>query len=290
MSGRGHGITWLASYPSSGNTWVRIFLANLLRGAAAPVGINTLREAANAASRSWFDAHAAVDSSDLTSGEIDEWRSAVYKIVGATATGPYFLKIHDALRITPSGETLISRNGTRSAVYIIRNPLDVAAAFAHHRDRPIDVIIRIMNDPEFVLGVGHSGLMPQLPQHLGSWRDHVRSWVDAPDLDVHVVRYEDMKARPHETFGKLAAFCELSPSADELDRAIRFSDFNELRRQEEAEGFRERSRRARRFFRRGVAGSWRDELTAHQAAEIVRTHGEVMKRFGYLDDDGAVTA
>ena len=36
------GIIWLASYPKSGNTWLRAFLANYLQDPAEPLPINDL--------------------------------------------------------------------------------------------------------------------------------------------------------------------------------------------------------------------------------------------------------
>jgi hypothetical protein len=50
-------------------------------------------------------------------------------------------------------------------------------------------------------------------------------------------------------------------------------------------GFRERAATTRRFFRHGRAGGWREELTPRQVEAVVREHGEVMRRFGYLPDE-----
>jgi len=44
--------------------------------------------------------------------------------------------------------------------------------------------------------------------------------------------------------------------------------------------------RAKSFFRKGEIGSWREVLTAEQAAKIVADHADVMQRFGYLDEKG----
>ena len=63
---------WLASYPKSGNTWLRIFLANLLCPDQAPVNINSLHlGAAIASSRYRFDEVLGMPSALLTHAEID---------------------------------------------------------------------------------------------------------------------------------------------------------------------------------------------------------------------------
>lgn len=98
------------------------------------------------------------------------------------------------------------------------------------------------------------------------------------------MRYEDMLAESEKTFGGLARHLLFTPSQQQLADAIKASSFDELRAQEDQEGFREKSKKAERFFREGRAGQWKDVLTRHQIDRIVRDHGEQMSRFGYLPD------
>ncbi|MCP5028332.1 MAG: sulfotransferase domain-containing protein, partial [Actinomycetia bacterium] len=72
-------IVWLASYPKSGNTWFRTFLANLLRDDEDPVDINELRTGSIASARNPFDIHTGLEASDLTQDEIDLLRPGVYR-------------------------------------------------------------------------------------------------------------------------------------------------------------------------------------------------------------------
>jgi aryl sulfotransferase len=275
-------IVWLASYPGSGNTWMRVFLTNLLAETDRPADINALAVRFHAASRATFDAYAGVRASELRDDEIDELRPAVYEALAADHESPWFVKIHDAFDHTRSGEPLVSTQATRGAIYILRNPLDVAISWAYNRDLRIEQAIALMNDGGCTLAAAPDGIVPQLRQRLGTWSGHVRSWVDAP-IPVHVVRYEDMQADAVAAFGGAAAFAGLRATDDRLTRAIEFSRFAELRQQEEAAGFRGRSRRSLRFFRRGEVGAWRDELTHDQVRAIVAGHETVMRQFGYLD-------
>jgi hypothetical protein len=72
------------------------------------------------------------------------------------------------------------------------------------------------------------------------------------------------------------------PNDGELADAIDRSSFERLREQEEKEGFRERPKKAERFFREGRTGQWKEVLTPAQIQRIVDAHGEQMQRFGYL--------
>lgn len=69
-----------------------------------------------------------------------------------------------------------------------------------------------------------------------------------------------------------------------LEEAIRLTRFDALKAAEEETGFEERSSLAEAFFNRGVAGGWRDILSATQVKEIVAANHAAMRRFGYLDE------
>ena len=73
---------------------------------------------------------------------------------------------------------------------------------------------------------------------------------------------------------------------DRLDKAIRFSAFDQVKEQETAVGFAEKLPDAPSFFRQGKIGGWQDELTPVQINTVCHNHGEVMKKFGYLDSNG----
>jgi len=274
------GIYWLASYPKSGNTWFRAFLRNLQDGAESPADINALA-ATIASNRCWLDDVLGFDTADLTDAEAQRLRPSVYNWSGRAAE-PAYHKIHDAYTWA-DGEPLVGRGGTCGALYIVRNPLDVASSLAHHLGLSLDEAIAHMGNKAFRLATSARRFNSQVSQHLLTWSGHVESWVDAPGLACLVVRYEDMLARPSETFMRAARFLGLPDDPARVDRAIRFSDFKVLADLEARHGFAERTAEADRFFRRGKAGGWREQLSAVQVERIIADHGAVMRRFGYLD-------
>ncbi len=281
------GIVWLASYPKSGNTWFRVFLANLLADADTPASINDL-DTPIASARELFDETVGFDASDLSLDEIDRLRPEIYCHLAGGLKEPYFMKIHDAWTLLEDGRPLIPAAATAGAIYFTRNPLDVAVSFAHHSGWDYDTAIASMADDNFTFCGTPTCLHNQFRQRLLSWSAHVLSWVDRPPFPVCVLRYEDLKASPRETFTRAVRFAGLHHSAVQIEKALAFSRFETLRRQEDAEGFREKSAATIRFFRAGQAGSWRSELNASHVKRIVSDHGEVMQRFGYLDENGEV--
>ena len=279
------GIYWLASYPKSGNTWFRSFLYNLQQNGDLPADINELSTGSIASGRGWLDEVLGFDTAELHPDEVDRLRPAVYRwSLQDKETG--YHKIHDAYTTTPDGEPLVSREGTLGALYIIRNPLDVAPSLASHNHSTLDVAIQAMGDPRHAISRSTKALPDQVRQKQLTWSEHVLSWVDAPGLKRCVIRYEDMLAEPTRTFTQAAEFLQLPTEPERIDKAIRFSDFKVLSQQETDKGFEERPVKAERFFRQGQSGGWRDQLSPDQVQRIVADHADVMQRFGYLDDMG----
>ena len=276
------GIIWLASYPKSGNTWFRVFLTNLQGDMDSPAEINKLNSTPIASARGIFDDTAGFESSDLTKGEIEQLRPEVYEHLAANSKDTLFMKVHDAYTFVTEGVPLFPAKATTGVIYIMRNPLDVAVSFAHHSGCDYDRSIANMADDKHVFCGKQKRLHNQLQQRLLSWSNHVLSWLDAPGVDICILRYEDMKQNPLETFEKAVKFAGLDYGRDEIQKAIELSSFEELQRQEKESGFEEKSAASEIFFRKGEIGSWREELTDAQAQQIVSDHGEVMQRYGYL--------
>lgn len=280
------GLIWLASYPKSGNTWFRIFLTNLKKNGDAPACINQLGKIPIASARGLFDEAAGIEASDLTDEEIDRLRPELYLHLAENAEEPLFMKVHDAYTHVHDHLPLIPGNATDCAIYFIRNPLDVAVSFAHHSSWTYEKSIENMADASFAFCGKADRLHNQLRQKLLSWSGHVISWVDRAPFPVCVLRYEDMMKKPMETFSRAIRFARLEYTPEQIQKALAFSSFDVLQKQEEAEGFHEKSPSESPFFRKGEIGSWQAELTDLQARQIVRDHQDVMRRFGYLDDEG----
>ncbi|MCP4962223.1 MAG: sulfotransferase domain-containing protein [Actinomycetia bacterium] len=276
-------IVWLASYPKSGNTWFRTFLANLLRDEEDPADINELRTGSIASARNPFDIHTGLEASDLTQDEIDLLRPGVYRRMAEMAEHTGHHKVHDAYTLNRGGRPLFPADATLGAVYLVRNPLDVAPSYAHHSARDAAWASEALGDPNHTMSDRPKHLDAQFRQILGTWSDHVRSWLDEPPFPVELVRYEDMHLDAEVTFTRATRACGLDHSAEQIRRAIAMSSFDEVKGQEQEKGFGERTPKSESFFRKGRIGSWRESLTDDQADRIVTDHAEMMRRLGYLD-------
>lgn len=278
------GVFWLASYPKSGNTWLRLALESLRAGGArVDLTSSAADEAPIASHRRLFDTMLEVSSSDLTAEEIEELRPRAYELLSLTSQKALLCKVHDAWTRTASGEPIFPQPVTLGAIYIVRDPRDVAISCAHYFGITLDESIDRLADPDFKLAKMGEKLLDQVPHSLLGWSGHVASWLDAPGMPPFLVRYEDMVADFQTELSRIADYLGWTVTHEAVAQAVEATRFEVLRAAETRQGFGGRPARASGyFFRRGVAGGWRDTLTSDQVECIESKHGPMMSRLGYL--------
>ena len=275
------GLVWLASYPKSGNTWVRLLVAAWRAGDEGDLDLDDLAGSRHAAARDLFDHALGLESSELSPEECAQLRPELYRELASQGSSPLFLKVHDRFHLAPDGSFLFPPEVTLKAVYVARDPRAVAPSFAAHFSLDLDEAIRRMADPGHAMSRTGDGLGRQLTQPVGTWSQHVTSWLDQSELPVHLVRYEDLHRAPEETFSGILRACDLPVEPERVARAVQMARFDRVQAQEARAGFKERLPGATSFFRQGKTEGWRKELTAAQVARIEADHGAVMTRLGY---------
>lgn len=271
------GLYWLASYPKSGNTWVRCFLSALAGGGVIERFDEIVQAAHASASRPWLEAMLDVPSSDFSAADFIHARADLHRMQAATVELSRILKVHDCY-----DPALFPAAVTAGVVYIVRDPRDVVPSLAAHLGKSLDQAIASMSDDHFRLAARPGVYFPQGPQWLSSWSRHAESWLVPRQAPVLLLRYEDLCADPALQFRRLLDFVGLSCDEAAMQGALRATRFEALRAKEARDGFPERSRFAARFFRQGTAGAWRQALDPEQAARVQAQHGPMMRQLGYL--------
>jgi hypothetical protein len=275
------GIIWLASYPKSGNTWLRLFMENLFRNAMRPVPINELSLVKYGDSAfSIYEQVAGRPLSDASDAELNALREPVQRYL---ASGPEtrFVKTHNAL-MRNEGQPMIYLEHTVGAVYLLRNPFDLTVSFADHFRISHDDAIEALASPSH-----HTKTTPSaICQLLGGWTNHYRSWFDVENFNPVFIRYEDMIRDPVKSFGRFMRYLGLPKNPERLKRAIRNSSFAEVERQEREVGFRERAHQGQKFFRKGTSGGYKEVLSERQIGRIIDAHGDLLLEQKYISKDG----
>lgn len=270
-------IIWLASYPKSGNTWVRAFLANLFADSDQPVEINVLdRFCSSLTARARFDFVAGGSTTHHSPQDTLRLRDRVQRAICEGTSESVFVKTHSRFG-EQFGLPLIEPECTAGAVYIVRNPTDVVVSAASHYGVSLSDMAAHMADPNF--RTAPSG--KHVEEYIGSWSNNVASWTSIPHPKIRVLRYEDLHQNPMKSFSDLVAFLGLAASSKQITRAIQFSEFDAMAAQEKAAQFKERSSSAPAFFRRGRPGGGDETLPADLVRSIKASHSEQMARFGY---------
>ncbi len=278
------GIVWIASYPKSGNTWIRLFLHHLLRlkrgRADGEREIDRLGETAPsfAGQIALFEQFMGKPMMQSDMKDVVTARAKVQEaMVKGAGRGVLPLKTHSFLgRVFDL--PLINLGVSVGAIYVVRNPLDVALSLAPYLGLPLDLTIRTMAatmtapPPSEILA----------PEIWGSWSENVRSWTTEPPPVIKVLRYEDLLDDPIGSFTSVAEHMRIGASPEEIAEAVAAASFERASREELSGGFAERPEGTERFFRVGKAGQWREGLTPAQVDMIVEAHEEQMARFGYL--------
>jgi len=271
-------IVWLASYPKSGNTWLRAFLLNLMTNAEEPVDINRMAALTQGDSQAkWYAEFDPRPPSALGTEDLARLRPRVHARIAASAEHSVFVKTHNAL-VEVAGSAMISQSATAGVIYVVRNPLDVALSYADHLGVQVDDILELMATRGFETPASEF----HVPEHHSDWSSHVKSWTHVAHPALHVVRYEDMASRPAVAFAAIAGFLGMNPTRDSLLRAVKFSSFKVLSGQEKKSGFVERTPVQKTFFRAGKSGNWRKQLSSAQICRVLDDHRELMERFDYV--------
>lgn len=288
---------WLASYPKSGNTWVRAILTALGRGDHL-FAINQLDSGGQPYALGAAPAVLGLDPRWLIGNESEQLRSTLIRAADggdgadrepapAGVRHPLLRKTHELYRAVPASWTWPAETAphpfpadvTRAALLVVRDPRDVACSYAPFFGLDQAGAVEAMSH-----GQPNAGRPASLTgeQPWGSWSLHTRSWL-APEVPfpVHLVRYEDLHVDPVATLGPVLAAIGLPVEEDELRRAVERARWERLQAAEQADGFRELSPDGPAFFRRGRSGGWREELPPDLVAAVEADHGAMMARLGY---------
>lgn len=281
------GLVWLASYPKSGNTWMRLLLATLDAGGVRPKLSSLGKWSPNSAALAWLESIVDLPTGLLSGVEQKAIRGEAYRLLPSIPDGPRRLKVHDRFSLD-----LFAPEITDRIIYIVRDPRDVAPSWANHLDVPLDIAIANMGRSDFALAEPGLDHRAQAEQRISSWSEHVCSWIEDQRRPLLLIRYEDLLADTAKMLRRVAGFLDIVCDEGMIAATVAACRFDAVSEAERDEGFNERLAHQDRFFRQGRSGGWRQMLDPRQILAIERDQGAVMARLGYkpASEDGCAIA
>ena len=261
-------LIWIASYPKSGNTWIRSIIYAALVG---NVSLNKVADVVPA-----FNASLITQSSnegvDALDAEVLCWDQAQQTASKHSSPKFQMFKTHNAAAIF-NGVEFPNKKFTSKAVYVVRDPRDIAVSYARHYDIDVnEAIQRMVDERNYTFDVGRA-------EFLSSWGNHILSWQEK-EFPVLVLRYEDLLSAPYLQIPRLLAFLNIKTNLP-VASLVELTSFKNLKRLEGQGGFAE-SVRQKSFFWRGKNGVGKSFIGANHK-ELESAFGEIMKAFRYMD-------
>ncbi len=279
-------IVWIASYPKSGNTWVRSFLTSYYFCKDGIFDVQQLNKIQDYPNKQFF-------KNEVKKDEIhNHWEISQKNLCDQKQIR--FLKTHNSL-ITAFGKDFAYPKYSLGVIYIIRDPRNVITSIKNHNDfKTYDEALKMMqNDNAVLTDYKH------LNNHakttiINSWRINYQSWLSNNLFRRLTVRYEDLIKNPKETFRDIVIFinsiCKFNDNFDliKFNNAVESTSFKNLQSLEEKGKFTENvfsqnNNKKIKFFNQGPDNDWKKILSQEFIEKMNIFYKEDLKKFRYSD-------
>ncbi len=277
-------IIWIASYPKSGNTWVRAFLSAYYFTDDGIFDPNKLKLIEDYPNKTLF-----ADNHKIKYGEIYKfWNLSQKKILKNKKVR--FFKTHNALLKVFDREFTYPKY-TLGTIYVVRDPRNVITSLKNHYDFPTyDVALKFMlHEGNYIWGQNNDYAKSQI---ISSWKINYISWVKKNNYNKILIKYEDLVKNPDKTFRELVLFTNniLNQKKEvnelKLKNAMLTTDFESMKKVEKNGQFDEKMRsektnELKEFFFLGPENNWKKLLDKNTIKNINKNFSEELKDLNY---------
>ena len=277
-------IIWVASYPKSGNTWVRSFLISLLSG--KDLDINNLSLIPQYPKEEHFK-EITNDVNDII--EVSKKWIKSQEIINKDKQIKFF-KTHNMLCNIGENYFTNERN-TLGSIYIVRDPRNVVTSLKnHYQFEDYNDAINFMFDEKKYLGSKYNKEENSVPTLIGSWKSNYNSW-KILNKNLLIIKYENLINNEFSEFKKISSYIEnmlgKKFKESEVKSAINNSSFSNLKKMENKDGFVEspinkKTGDKQTFFNLGPKNKWKNLLEKKLVEQIESEFSVEMKELNYI--------
>ena len=279
-------IIWLASYPKSGNTWVRSIIAALMYSNNGIFNFSLLDRIKQFPREDFFKGV----SNNL--GDINEiakhWETAQDLI--NVDKKIKFLKTHH-LKCKIGGYNFTSKKNTLATIYIIRDPRNLVNSISNHYSKTLEEAKEFLLTPKYLFGFKKDtgSKTNNIKTILGTWSEHYRFW-KTNNENFLLIKYENLIKDTHSELKKiiifLNKFMNIEINETKTKNILNSTNFEYLKNLEEKGQFNENAFEnaytKKKFFYLGPKNNWENILDNKIKKEIESKLSEEMKELGYL--------
>ena len=282
-------IIWLASYPKSGNTYVRAFLSAYYFSNNGQFDFSQISNIDQFPHEKFFNQK--VNNFD----EASKLWVPIQKKINQDKKIRFF-KTHSFLG-NYKGNEFTSPETSLGAIYIIRDPRNVFTSIKNHYSLDNEKALKMITDKTRSL-MSNNGSHASLT-YISSWAENYLSWFKNNKFRRLFIKYEDLIGNRYETFRDLIVFTNTLMNNVEgvnklkLQKAIETTNFNVLKKKEMSENFdnsdsnfknwrKFHSENKNLFFNLGPENDWKKILEKEFAEKIETNFEKEMKELKYL--------
>ena len=274
-----HKNIFLASYPKSGNTWLRSIIGNFYNF-EKEFSLNDLKSIPLLSIKKHFNEFQ--NKVYITNNELHfDWVSQniieCQKILNNKFNHLNIFKTHSVRHKNFTNETV-----NAGFIYIVRDPRDIIVSLKNFSGKEIDKTI-----DEFLFSKSLMITTNGAQELLSTWELNVQSWLNYNSVPRLIIKYEDLKLNPKEIILNIKEFLNkihsfnINLNDQDIDKIVENTNFNNLKKLEDKNGFDEASKHSK-FFRSGTSNQWKDILSNSQIKLIEKNLKSLMKYFNYI--------
>ena len=276
-------IVWLASYPKSGNTYVRSFLSAYYFTKNGEFDFKLLKFIEQFPDKQFFNGFIK------TKQEASEkWLSLQREMVKSKKIK--FLKTHSAYG-SFNNNPFTSSEVTIGSIYIVRDPRNIISSLMNHFSLKKEDALEMLFDEN--RGIKSKDNNFSTYTFLSSWSNHFKSWTNIKSFKTMLIKYEDLQNNNEKVFSNLIKFINnLLNNNQGIDyqkfkKALETTNFKFLKKKESEKGFLEAMFSEERdkkipFFNLGFNNNWKDLLDKKTTEKIESKFQKEMKEIKYL--------
>ena len=282
-------IIWLASYPKSGNTYVRAFLSAYYFSENGQFDFSQISNIEQFPHEKFFK-----QKVNSISEASKQW-VPIQKEINKDKKIRFF-KTHSFLG-NYQGNEFTSPETTLGAIYIVRDPRNVLTSLKNHYSFDDDKALKMITDKTRSL-MSNNGSHASL-NFISSWAENYLSWFRNNQFRRLFVKYEDLITNKYETFRDIIIFTNTLMNRVEgvdklkLQKAIETTNFDVLKKKEISETFdgsessfkswrKFHSENKNLFFNLGPENNWKKILDLKTQKEIETNFKNEMSELNYI--------